>query len=657
MASPPALNADGNIGTAPSIARLNTWLHANVVAGGPIGDKAGLFTTTAATRSTHFERSSLAQIDANVASSFATLTVTPRAGHDIRTIGWLQRSRDPAAGHFALAQPNAGEEDISWHAQSTWERLVGASGSVRVFGGITSRRRTNELEQPEYVIVERLRDGPIPNLLDAGPGKDRTWTAGIRGHSAPSARWLGPHHAFAGGVDVSGALSTNNSSFAGRVGEMINGQPARMWAFTNPAAPSTGRSRTLAAYVGDTVALAPRLTVNAGLRFEAIDGFRESGSGSVVSWRDFFPRAGAHLSIMKFWDFGAFGQYNRYGHRLPLRHLMYGDPTAPTGSVYRWDGAVGATTFVPGTIGPLVQRVGPGTNGDAAFSAIDPALRRPHMDEMILGFEMRPHPRAFARLSAIGRRERRMIGLVDTGVPESVYTTIGIPDTNVDHQHTDDDQILLFYNRPVSAFGNDRYLLTNPSDDETSFVGADLTGQMQTDRLVFLMGITAGRSEALSANRGFGPLENDGAVLGEVYTNPNARDHAQGRVFTERGYTIKLAATYRFAHELDGGVTARYQDGQHFARLVIMEGLNQGPEAVRAFRNGRTRFTFSMTMDARLQKRFKVGRHTITAVLDGYNFLNQALEVEEFSVSGATSRLKAAVQPPRVFQVGLRIPF
>src|SRR6185436_6526176 len=209
-------------------------------------------------------------------------------------------------------------------------------------------------------------------------------------------------------------------------------------------------------------------------------------------------------------------------------------------------------------------------------------------------------------------------------VPESSYSTIGIPDTGIDHVHDDDDQILKFYNRSPAAFGADRYLLTNPADDETSFVGADLTGQIQTARVFFLMGITAGRSEGLSGNRGFGPLENDAAVLGEVYVNPNARDHAQGRVFTERGYTIKLAGTYRFRHEIDAGLIARYQDGQHFARLVIMEGLNQGAEAVRAFRNGRTRFTFSMTVDGRLQKSFIVGGRRLALTLDAYNIFNQA---------------------------------
>ena len=86
------------------------------------------------------------------------------------------------------------------------------------------------------------------------------------------------------------------------------------------------------------------------------------------------------------------------------------------------------------------------------------------------------------------------------------------------------------------------------------------------------------------------------------------------------------------------GFLARYQDGQHFARLVLVNGLNQGPEIVRAFRNGRTRFTYSMTFDARFQKGFTFGTRHLDVIVDGYNVFNTATEVEEFVVTGPTSR-------------------
>jgi hypothetical protein len=656
VGSPAALNADGNVGNAPSIARLNTWLHADITAAGPISRTVGLFATVAATRSTHFERSDPSVIDSNLATAFATLTAAPRADDRLRTIGWLQRSRDPIAGHRLLNQANAGERAVAWHAQSAWHHLTnGGSTSSRVFGGYTRRTRTNDLVERPFVIAERLSGGPIPTALAAGPGTDATWSAGLRLTTAPAAASEG-RHAFIAGIDGGGGSMTLTSSFSGRIGELINGVPARLWEFSPQPVESSWRSTSVSAYAGDTFAIASRVTVNGALRVEHIRGTRGGGS-PAVSWTNLLPRAGVHWSMLKFWDLASFGQYSRYGHRLPLAHLAYGDPTGPYGNVYRWSAPVGSTTIVPSTIGALVQRVGPGTGGDPQFTSIDPSLRRPHMDEAILGFEARPHPSSFVRLVAIGRRERDMIGVVNTTVPESSYSKIFVPDMGVDVVHDDDDQMLAFYNRSPATFGKDRYLLTNPADDETSFVGADLTGQIQTARVFFLMGITAGRSEGLSANRGFGPLENDAAVLGEVYTNPNARDHAQGRVFTERGYTIKFAGTYHFPHGIDAGLIGRYQDGQHFARLVVMDGLNQGMEAVRAFRNGRTRFTFSMTVDGRMQKRFALGGKTMTLLVDAYNMFNQALEIEEFSVSGDMSRLKTAVQPPRVIQIGLRIPF
>jgi hypothetical protein len=352
----------------------------------------------------------------------------------------------------------------------------------------------------------------------------------------------------------------------------------------------------------------------------------------------------------------AFAGFGRYGYHLPLRWLAYGDPNAATGTVYRWRGAASATapaTVRAGDVGALIARVGPGTGGSTAFSRIDPLLKRPFMDEITFGLESRPRPRTVMRLTATARRDRQLVGLLDVGVPESTYGLLQIADPGFDQT----TQQLPAFNRSPATFGADRYLLTNPVNDETTFVGVDITGQTQTDHLFFLFGATAGRSEGLSGNRGFRPTENDYGVIGEVFTNPNAATFAQGRNFTERGYTIKTAAVYRFPGDVHVGLAARYQDGEHFSRYVIFEGLNQGPEPVRAFRNGRTRFTFTMTVDGRLQKGFAIGHHRVEAILDAYNLLNQDIQVEEYDVTSPIWRRTTAVQPPRVVHVGLRLHF
>jgi hypothetical protein len=278
---------------------------------------------------------------------------------------------------------------------------------------------------------------------------------------------------------------------------------------------------------------------------------------------------------------------------------------------------------------------------------------------MTFGFEARPGARTVMRLTASARRDRNIAALIDTTVPESSYQTVFVHDDGYEEVA----QELPGYNRDPSTFGIDRYLLTNPQalgldrDAETTHVGVDITGQTQTDNFYLLLGATAGRAEGLAGNRGFQPNENDYGVVGEVLTNPNARTYAQGRSFTERGYTLKVASAYRFPWDLHFGIAARYQDGLHFTRNVIFPDFNQGPEAVRAFRNGRTRFTFVMTVDTRLRKGFTVAGRRLEAILDAYNLFNQQIQVEEYDVSSPIWRRTTAVQPPRVVHLGLRVAF
>jgi hypothetical protein len=254
----------------------------------------------------------------------------------------------------------------------------------------------------------------------------------------------------------------------------------------------------------------------------------------------------------------------------------------------------------------------------------------------------------------MARREHDLVGLVNVGVPLSGYSVFAVPDPGYGPS---DPPFLSIYNRNPSTFGADRYLLANPSGDEATFVGVDFSAQTSAGPLFLLLGGTAGRSEGIAASRGFLASENDQGLIGEVFTDPNARTHAQGRLFTERGYTLKLSGAYRFPGDLSLGVIARYQDGQHFARLLIIDNLNQGPEAVRAFRNGRTRFTYTLTVDAQLQKGFVIAGRRVDLIAGAYNLLNTANEVEELAAVAPALREASAVQPPRAFRVGLRFGF
>jgi hypothetical protein len=424
-----------------------------------------------------------------------------------------------------------------------------------------------------------------------------------------------------------------------------------VWDYTISGRDFQAHQVTLAAYLGDTLMINPRLIVDGGLRFEMVKA-SAAGNPQRVSWYDGFPSGGLRWEFTTNKRLATLVRFERYGQRLRLGDLQYGDSSSPIGNVYLWT----ATSADP-TVSQreaLVARVGPGTGGDAAFSKVDAGLERPYVNELMFGFEGRPDHRSFVRLLAVIRHEGQLIGLVNTGVTIDSHIPIVLTDPGID---IGAGQEVHAYNRKPEFFGADRFLLTNPAGHHATYAGVEVTAHMTLEKLFVVAGGTAGRSEETSANVGFLPSENDPGLIGDVFTNPNSETNARGRPFTERGYTMKMAGTYRFSDTLRLGMAARYQDGQHFARLLVVPGLNQGTEAIRAFVNGKTRFTYTMTWDARLQKDFKVYGARLTSILDAYNMFNTATEIEEVAVTGPLSRTVSAVQPPRSVHLGIKLTF
>ena len=179
--------------------------------------------------------------------------------------------------------------------------------------------------------------------------------------------------------------------------------------------------------------------------------------------------------------------------------------------------------------------------------------------------------------------------------------------------------------------------------------------QARLSAVRLLLAATAHRSDGQGAWRGFRPVENDQGRVGDLYDDPNALTHARGRLFSDRAYTIKLAGSYRAPGDVRLGAVARYQDGQPFARLVLAD-LPQGLTAVQAIPNGRARFTFIATLDARVEKGFALGsRGRAALVLEGFNLTQRGNEVEEVVVTGPDYRRVTFREPPRTLRLGLRL--
>ena len=629
-------------GQPPPIARLDDYARGAALVSGPISERLGVAAGGAWAGSRSLNREREPTTRHTLASGFAHLALAASASREWRAFAAVQRAARPFQEWLAFQDPASATIDTSLHVQSTWEERPSSGWRWRAFGGFTQRSRGHEFGVPS-VVMERISAGPVPAVVDEAAGRTtRRLAAGLR--LAPSAD-SASRHQLEFGADVDSASTTARDQFAGTVHELIDGVRARTWNYATGPAESRRRAITAAGYVADTIALSPTVRLDASLRAEVVHG-RAEGAAAAVDWMSLLPSARVRWLFAERRRLALVGGYARSANALNLNWLAYGDPAGPIARV--------AAAARPGV---LVARVGPGTGGNPSFSQIDDDLRRPYTDEFAVGLDAGRSESMRFTLTGIARREGNLLAAVNTGVPISGYSTIEIPDEYIFVDTPDDDRTLTVYNRLPSTFGRDTYVLTNPELDAAHTLALKLTAERASERLFILFGATAYLAEGSGGNRGYGPRENDQDVPGELFANPNAATYARGRLFSDRAFTIKWTTLYRMPYDVTLGAIARYQDGQPFSRMVVAPDLNQGAEAVQAYPSGGTRFTFTGTLDLRVQKGFRIGTSRLDVMLDAYNLLTRSNEVEEHVVTGPAFRTSTAIQPPHSVHLGLRVTF
>jgi hypothetical protein len=630
---------------APPIARLDRWRSGTAVAGGPVSGSASLLVAASVRDAARQERAETLVLPSRVRSAMGQLVITPGAGQEARLFAVGQATERPYAGRAAALDPGRQEDARFALLQGSWvgRRRDGAVASVAL---AYARGTLDSTDVSLNGAVERLRDGPV--LAIPLPGRSVLTRASAEARLDRPSGLFGSHGRLQAGVSASreGAVLTPLPG-VWTTPERLDGVGARVWDIAVGRTRMDWQATDAAAWLEGSSDPLRRLSVRAGGRVEWLVGSATGGTEDV-SWLTVSPRVRAR------WRLGTkvalIGGYAQYRHRLPLANFAFGDGAAPAAEVYRWDDRDDDGVFRLGERGPLVARFGPGS----PTATLDPGLRAPRTDELLLGIERRSGPWA-ARFVGLYRREKSLLETVNVGLSASDYVRHEVPDPGGDLLGAQDDQLLPVFERRAARFGADRYRLTNVTGDDAWHEGAEITLAHDGERLGLLFGATAHRSDGPNAWRGFRPEENDQGLVGERRDQPNADTFARGRLFPDRAYTIKVAGRYAAPGDLRLGVVARYQDGQPFARLVIARGLAQGAEAVPAVPNGRHRFEFALTVDARIEKGLRLGKARLAAVAEAFNLLGNAHEVEEDVVTGPTFRTPTASQPPRVFRFGLRL--
>jgi hypothetical protein len=489
---------------------------------------------------------------------------------------------------------------------------------------------------------------PFERLVDGTPAQQAPYdsTAGKAviegGRSVWSAGPAFQVNAIARFSRATSARSLSQSTFVGL--ESLNGTPAREWTFTGGSAARLAENRTSLRVLFNAETSARTRLSGAVEALHVNVGDRDGES--ILSATKLLPEL--RFEWMKSGTTSLFAQASIGAAPTPLAGYELATRNAPVVVARRWRDLNRDGAATPSELGLVVATRNPGS------MTVDPDLTLPTLRQVMVGFK--------ARVLGVGIRAvlyaRRDRDLIETALDpqgSDIGSTRSIPDPSGDILGSSDDQLLPIVEENARSFTQSRYVLTNPPDHRALGEGAELGFEANSKHVHWGLNGAAFRDSGRGGNRSFRVDENDFGVVGESFNTTNADTYGYGRLFFDRAYSLKMYLTANGLHGFTFGAVGRYDDGQPFARLVIQNDLPQGPDFVQAIERGRARLHYTLSVDARIAKRFKAGENGIEVSASVFNALGSRFEAEEQMVWQADYRRITMVQPPRAFLVSLRI--
>lgn len=638
-------NAEGGV---PAVERIEDWRGASLSGGGPIGGRdAGLFLSAGFARATFLERDQPPVLSSHTRTVAGRYDGSPAPRQHLRVLGGFEVADYPFDDRRQLADRNVSEQGRFGRVLVGWSGTSPA-GSLRSFT-LSLQRGAWRPELSSGVaggVVDRVFDGMVPrppaDLVHLQVDARGDW----RGRPVHAG---GLVHEVRAGLSFRRTTATRETLALPTVAETVQRQVARIWVPEPIEVASSRQLHETGLYVADRISAGASFTVDLGVRADLTRG-STAGSETRIRWNTVSPR----LALR--WHYRAlslFGGVGSYASGRPLEYLAFGDPGEVTWNVYGWTERIPNFRYDPGETGPLVARAGYGPT----VASIDPDLRASRSTEWTTGAEVRLTPYSTLRGAIVIRRQADLPGVLNVGLTDADWRMFTIDDIGADEGSAHDDQLLPIYERLPSGYGRDQLLLTNPdAAGPVRHDGIELTYEIRSPRWLMLFGATAYRTVGLGGAQGFRALENDPFVLGDRYWNPNALKDPEGRLFFDRAYVGKWTTAYRAPGDVRLAAVVRYQDGQPFTRFAAVPGMR--PEIIHAYAMGRTRFTYTATVDARIEKGVTWGHGRRASVrLDIFNLTNHANEVEEDVWTGPGFRRSTILQPPRTLRLGVRVEF
>jgi hypothetical protein len=556
--------------------------------------------------------------------------------------------------------------------QLTWDAAPSARQAFRVGLSYAEGRVESNFQKTATTPHQLDIFKNIPSGTAASAGRDeRSLLVLSLGGMTSLSHFLGARHQLQYGLEFESSASFSRVQILDNIHlHFFNGEPLEVVKYNTPL-----HHREYAyhfnVFFQDSLTISRFFTFYGGLHLGASQAgiiSRKQGSTpfeatydyprekNEIRWVNLSPRLGIILPLNKNYASVIKVSGARYYFSLPLYYLTYGNPGSLGGQVYAWNDSNHDQLYQPGEAGALLRREGP------FYAKIDSSLQRPRADELCLSFYRDLGSNWLFSLSGFLRESRGFVETVNIGVPSSEFEPVEIWESGDDQiPGNHDDIILNVWNQKEESLGKDFFLLTNPEGGKKAsrYQGLDLTlVKKYSSSFLFFLSLTATKAIG-TTSPGNTEWENDDGLVGALYDNPNTLINAKGRVRFDRAYTGRIGVSVLLPLGFRTSGILKYYDGQPFTRMVLITGFRQGPFFVQAFPRGVARYEYNLTMDLRLEKRFRWKNSEIRLIVDGFNVLNGNLATaeSEWTSPEFILRFPTDIQSPRIFRLGLAYEF
>jgi hypothetical protein len=621
-----------------------------------------------------------APVETRARSATAKMTARIGSGGRIVLFGYGGLVEQPIRlDGFLLSGERAINESI---ASTTGQVSKGAvwksewNGNVRgrVFiEGRVGQFLASRAERPNRTDAASARLEDTASGIVAGPNRD--WRAALSrdqvyaslSHLSGGSR--GRHLMKAGGEIVRDVWAEQwIGGYPGDVLHLVqNGVPREVFLLQTPSRSETGQW-WFSGYASDSWQVTPRLTLNAGLRFDrfrlflpdqALPAGRFSPESrsfaavpNLIDWNVVAPRLGMSYAV----DGGGAtivkGTYGRYWLPPSPELGFNANPNARVWLArYGWSDVNGSGVWEAGEERALLER-----RGGTAADALDPGLRLPYMREATLHVQHEAAAQVVLTTGVVWRGERQQ-GLRQPATWPFEAFTVPAPrrDPGADGVAgtRDDGAEVLLYDLPPGVNASAGTIIGNVARSDSDFVTWELAAE-RPFRGRWSLSVSIARTwnrhhAAAYLNQ---PLRNN-----EYPLTPNdlVNTDREGR-YVFSAWTAKALITVEAPWHVRLTPLVRYQSGQPFGRTFLTQLPNYGSVRVLAEPLGTRRQDRVLLIDVRAEKAFRIaeGRRA-AAFVEVFNALNANPEQNVNWSSGQAFLRPLNIVSPRIVRVGLTL--